>query len=47
MTNQFLAGIIVGNLTGFLIATLCHLASEVSDREIETEIEKEEEDKNE
>ena len=45
MTDQFLAGIIVGNLTGFLIATLCHLASEVSDREIEMEIEKE--DKNE
>ena len=41
MEHPFLAGIIVGNLTGFLIATLCHLASEVSDREIETEIEKE------
>ena len=45
MAHPFLAGIIVGNLTGFLIATLCHLASEVSDREIETKIEKE--DKNE
>lgn len=41
MEHPFLAGIIIGNLTGFLIATLCHLASEVSDREEEIEIEKE------
>lgn len=37
----FIAGLLVGNCIGFLIATLCYLASEVSDREIETEIEKE------
>lgn len=41
MAHPFLAGLIVGNLTGFIIATLCHLASEVSDREEEIEIEKE------
>lgn len=38
---EFIAGLLVGNLIGFLIATVCHLASEIDDREIETEIEKE------
>jgi hypothetical protein len=38
---KFITGLLVGNLVGFLIATVCHLASEVSDREIETAIEKE------
>lgn len=28
---EFLAGFFVGNLIGFLIATVCHLASEVDD----------------
>lgn len=45
METSFIAGLFVGNLIGFLIATLCHLASEIDDRE--EEIEKEEEDKNE
>ena len=31
MAHPFLAGIIVGNLTGFIIAALCHLASEIDD----------------
>lgn len=38
---KFITGLLVGNLVGFLIATVCHLASEVSDREEEIEIEKE------
>ena len=38
---KFITGLLVGNLVGFLIATVCHLASEVSDREEEIETEKE------
>lgn len=28
---KFITGLLVGNLVGFLIATLCHLASEIDD----------------
>lgn len=29
----FIAGIFVGGLIGFLLATLCHIASEIDDKE--------------
>lgn len=39
MGSFFIGGLIVGNLIGFLIATLCHLASEFRDDEEKVEIE--------
>lgn len=30
---EFIAGLFVGNLIGFLLATICHLASEIREDE--------------
>lgn len=41
METSFIAGLLVGNCIGFIIACLCHIASEFRDDEEEFEIEKE------
>lgn len=44
METSFISGVFVGSIIGFLIATLCYIASEIRDDE---EIEMEKEGKNE
>lgn len=37
----FIAGVLVGNCIGFLIAVFCHIASDLSDyKEVDIEVEK-------
>ena len=33
METSFIAGVFVGSIVGFLLATLCHIASEIRDDE--------------
>ena len=33
MGTSFIAGIFIGGLIGFLLATLCHIASEIDEKE--------------
>lgn len=39
METSFIAGLLVGNCIGFIIACLCHIASEFRDDEEKVEIE--------